>query len=72
MAIIACPTCDARNRVGPIAHGAPRCPRCKSALPWVVDADADSFASRDDRLRTRGGGFLGIMVWTLPDDLARA
>jgi thioredoxin 2 len=45
MAIIACPTCGARNRVGPVAQGIPRCPRCKSELPWVVDADADTFAA---------------------------
>jgi thioredoxin 2 len=44
MAIIVCPTCGARNRVSAIAKGAPRCPRCKSALPWVIDADASSFA----------------------------
>lgn len=34
--------CHARNRVGPIAQGIPRCPRCKL---WVVDADADTFAA---------------------------
>jgi thioredoxin 2 len=45
VAIITCPTCSARNRVGPIAIGTPRCPRCKSALPWVVDADDDTFAA---------------------------
>lgn len=45
MAIIACPTCGARNRVGPVAQGIPRCPRCKSELPWVVDADTDTFAA---------------------------
>ena len=45
MAIIACPNCNARNRVGAIPRGAPRCPRCKSTLPWVVDADADTFAA---------------------------
>jgi len=45
MSIIACPTCQARNRVGPIAQGIPRCPRCKSTLPWVVDADSDTFAA---------------------------
>jgi thioredoxin 2 len=45
MAIIACPTCNTRNRIRPIAHGVPRCPRCKSALPWILDADADSFAA---------------------------
>jgi thioredoxin 2 len=44
MAIIDCPSCGARNRVGAIAHGVPRCPRCKSTLPWVVDAGADTFA----------------------------
>ena len=43
--IIGCPTCSARNRVGPIAHGVPRCPRCKSALPWVVDGDTDTFTA---------------------------
>ena len=45
MSIIGCPTCNARNRVGPIAQGVPRCPRCKSALPWVVDADTDTFTA---------------------------
>jgi thioredoxin 2 len=44
MAIIACPTCGARNRVSPIARGIPQCPRCKSTLPWVTDADGDTFA----------------------------
>ena len=43
MAIISCPTCDARNRVAPIAQGVQRCPRYKSNLPWVVDADTGSF-----------------------------
>ena len=44
MAIIRCPSCSAANRVVPIARGTPRCPRCKSALPWVVDASASTFA----------------------------
>lgn len=44
MAIISCPSCGARNRVGAIASGIPRCPRCKSTLPWVVAADTDTFA----------------------------
>ena len=43
MAIIACPTCAARNRVGPTAKGTPRCAKCKAPLPWLVDADATSF-----------------------------
>jgi thioredoxin 2 len=45
MAIIACPTCGTRNRLRAIAHGTPRCPKCKSPLPWIVDADADTFAA---------------------------
>jgi thioredoxin 2 len=45
MAIIVCPSCAARNRVRPIASGFPRCPKCKSELPWLVDADAETFAA---------------------------
>jgi thioredoxin 2 len=45
MAMITCPSCGARNRVGAIERGVPRCPRCKSVLPWVVDADTGSFAA---------------------------
>jgi thioredoxin 2 len=48
MAIIVCPSCGARNRVGPIASGFPRCPKCKSELPWLVDADAESFGAETD------------------------
>jgi thioredoxin 2 len=44
MTIIPCPNCGARNRVGPISRGTPRCPRCKHALPWVVAADTSTFA----------------------------
>jgi thioredoxin 2 len=42
--VIACPSCGARNRVGPVASGYPRCAKCKTPLPWVVDADTGSFA----------------------------
>jgi thioredoxin 1 len=45
MAVIVCPSCGARNRVRPIASGFPRCPRCKSELPWLVDADTEAFAA---------------------------
>jgi thioredoxin 2 len=45
MPIIACPNCGTRNRVGAIAAGFPRCPRCKSPLPWLVDSDAQTFAA---------------------------
>ena len=45
MTIISCPSCNARNSVGPIDRGVPRCPRCKDTLPWVVDADSATFAA---------------------------
>jgi thioredoxin 2 len=45
MTVISCQTCGARNRVAPIARGVPRCPKCKSELAWVVDADDASFAA---------------------------
>src|SRR5689334_8723892 len=45
VAIIGCPSCGARNRVGPIARGTPRCAKCKTPLPWVVDADESAFAA---------------------------
>jgi thioredoxin 2 len=41
--IIRCTSCQARNRVGPVASGYPRCARCRTALPWLVDADTASF-----------------------------
>ena len=44
MTIIACPNCRARNRVGAIDHGTPRCAKCKHGLPWVVNADESTFA----------------------------
>jgi thioredoxin 2 len=45
MSIITCSHCGARNRVGPIASGTPRCATCKTGLPWVVDADEAAFAA---------------------------
>ncbi|GAC1343123.1 MAG: thioredoxin [Candidatus Dormibacteria bacterium] len=42
MTTVTCPTCATHNRVPPAASGAPRCARCKRALPWVTEAgDAD-------------------------------
>ncbi len=43
MAIVACPSCATRNRVRPTPAGTPRCSKCKTPLPWLVDADARSF-----------------------------
>ena len=43
MSVLACPSCGARNRVGAIASGTPRCAKCKTMLPWLVNADTASF-----------------------------
>jgi thioredoxin 2 len=43
VALIRCPRCEKRNRVGPIERGTPRCGSCKEPLPWVVDAGDQDF-----------------------------
>lgn len=45
MAIITCRDCGAKNRVGAPATGTPRCARCKTPLPWLVDADEQTFGA---------------------------
>ena len=40
---IACPSCQARNNVGPVASGTPHCGRCHKPLPWLVDATPETF-----------------------------
>jgi thioredoxin 2 len=46
---IACPNCQAKNRV-PVGHsGHPRCGKCKSPLPWVVDANDSDFTEIADQ-----------------------
>jgi thioredoxin 2 len=41
--IVKCPNCGTKNRIRPQAEGVPRCSVCGTALPWIVDADAQSF-----------------------------
>lgn len=40
-----CPNCSARNRVPVVASGRPRCAKCSTELPWLVDAAASQFAA---------------------------
>jgi thioredoxin 2 len=42
-AIVACTNCGKKNRVAVVARGVPRCAVCHTALPWIVDADAQDF-----------------------------
>jgi len=41
--IIACPNCGTKNRVRPSPSGVPRCSACHTLLPWIVDADRETF-----------------------------
>lgn len=41
--IVVCPNCGAKNRVRATASGVPRCSVCRTLLPWIVEASADSF-----------------------------
>ena len=41
--LIRCPNCGRRNRVPAVAAGTPRCGNCHRPLPWIVDADDESF-----------------------------
>ena len=41
--IVVCAECGTKNRVPAAANGTPRCAKCHTALPWLVDADDDSF-----------------------------
>jgi thioredoxin 2 len=46
--IVTCPNCGKKNRLRPQAEGVPRCAVCHTVLPWIVDADKDSF---DEEIR---------------------
>jgi len=42
-AVIKCPHCGTKNRVGPREEGVPRCASCHRHLPWLVPADSATF-----------------------------
>ena len=42
--LVTCPNCGRKNRVPAAAAGVPRCGNCHQPLPWIADADDDSFA----------------------------
>jgi thioredoxin 2 len=46
--IIQCPNCDKKNRVRAIPTGVPRCSVCHTLLPWLVEANRESF---DEEIR---------------------
>jgi thioredoxin 2 len=44
--VVVCPNCGRKNRVPAAANGRPRCGRCHNPLPWVAEADDESFGER--------------------------
>ena len=41
--VVPCERCGTKNRVPAAAPGVPRCAKCKAPLPWIVEADDESF-----------------------------
>jgi thioredoxin 2 len=48
-ATVRCEHCGKTNRVPAAAEGVPRCGNCHQPLPWIVDADDDTFAEVAER-----------------------
>jgi thioredoxin 2 len=46
--VVTCPNCGKKNRVLAAAQGVPRCGQCHKPLPWIVDADDETFAQVAD------------------------
>jgi thioredoxin 2 len=49
--IVACPSCDTKNRVPASASGHPRCASCKADLPWMIDVGESDFAVAVEQAR---------------------
>jgi thioredoxin 2 len=47
--VVVCPSCGRKNRVPAAASGVARCGNCHSPLPWIVDADASTYAEVVER-----------------------
>ncbi len=47
--VVACPSCGTKNRVPVASPGSPRCPKCHTPLPWVVQVGDGGF---DDAITT--------------------
>jgi thioredoxin 2 len=47
--VVVCPNCGRKNRVPAAANGRPRCGSCHNPLPWIAEADDESFAERVER-----------------------
>lgn len=45
MSTVRCPDCDKPIRVRAVPRGTPKCPLCKQAVPWIVNATEATFAA---------------------------
>jgi thioredoxin 2 len=43
--VVACPSCSTKNRVPAAAPGKPTCAQCHVPLPWLTEADDDTFTA---------------------------
>jgi thioredoxin 2 len=43
--VVRCEVCDRKNRVPSAATGSPRCGNCRAPLPWITEADDDTFSA---------------------------
>lgn len=43
VSILVCPNCGKKNKIRPSERGTPHCGNCGESLPWVVDAQDDTF-----------------------------
>lgn len=50
-AVTSCPSCGAKNRVPTAATGSPHCAKCRSSLPWLVEAGDVDFGHAVDTQR---------------------
>lgn len=56
MSVVTCPGCAAKNRVPSARPGRVRCAKCHTDLPWLVEADDESFEA------VVGGAALPVLV----------
>lgn len=42
--VVQCAVCGKKNRVPAAGSGVPRCGNCRAPLPWIADADDETFA----------------------------
>jgi len=47
--VVVCERCGQANRVRAAAEGAPHCPKCGAALPWLIETTEEGFGGTVER-----------------------